>query len=33
MRVRYDRSAMSINAWTSIAAAVVCLNILIEATT
>lgn len=31
MRVRYDRSAMSINAWTSIAAAVVCLHILLEA--
>jgi transposase len=33
MRVRYDRSAVSIDAWTSIAAAIVCLNILIEATT
>lgn len=33
MRVRYDRSATSINAWTSIAAAVVCLQILTEATT
>lgn len=33
MRVRYDRSATSIDAWTSIAAAVVCLNIFIEATT
>lgn len=32
MRVRYDRSAMSINAWTSIAAAVVCLHILLETT-
>jgi transposase len=32
MRVRYDRSATSINAWTSIAAAVVCVNILMEAT-
>jgi len=32
MRVRYDRSAISINAWTSIAAAVVCLRILMEAT-
>jgi transposase len=32
MRVRYDRSATSINAWTSIAATVVCLNILMEAT-
>lgn len=31
MRVRYDRSATSIDAWTSIAAAVVCLNILTEA--
>jgi transposase len=31
MRVRYDRSATSINAWTSIAAAVVCLQILLEA--
>jgi transposase len=33
MRVRYDRSAVSIDAWTSIAAAVVCMNILIDATT
>jgi len=32
MRVRYDRSATSLDAWTSIAAAVVCMNILIEAT-
>jgi len=32
MRIRYDRSATSVNAWTSIAAAVVCLNILMEAT-
>ena len=32
MRVRYDRSATSLNAWTSIAAAVVCVNILMEAT-
>ncbi len=32
MRVRYDRSATSIDAWTSIAAAVVCLQILTEAT-
>ena len=31
MRVRYDRSATSIDAWTAIAAAVVCLNILAEA--
>lgn len=31
MRVRYDRSATSINAWTSIAATVVCMNILTEA--
>jgi len=30
MRVRYDRSATSIDAWTSIAAAVVCLHILME---
>jgi transposase len=33
MRVRYDRSGTSINAWTTIAAAVVCLHILLEATT
>jgi transposase len=32
MRVRYDRSATSLDAWTTIAAAVVCLNILLEAT-
>ena len=32
MRIRYDRSAVSIDAWTSIAAAVVCMNIFIEAT-
>lgn len=32
MRVRYDRSATSIDAWTSIAAAVVCLHILSAAT-
>jgi transposase len=32
MRVRYDRSETSIDAWTSVAAAVVCLNILTEAT-
>lgn len=31
MRVRYDRSQVSIDAWTSIAAAVVCLHILQEA--
>jgi len=30
MRVRYDRSSTSIDAWTSIAAAVVCLHILME---
>ena len=28
MRVRYDRSKTSINAWTTIAAAVICLQIL-----
>jgi transposase len=33
MRVRYDRAGVSIDAWTSIAAAVVCLNILMEVTT
>lgn len=33
MRVRYDRSATSIDAWTSIAAAVVCLHILTEVVT
>ena len=33
MRVRYDRSGTSIDAWTTIAAAVVCLNILLEAIT
>jgi transposase len=33
MRVRYDRSGVSIDAWTSIAAAVICLNIFIETTT
>jgi transposase len=32
MRVRYDRSATTIDAWTSIAAAVVCLHILMEST-
>jgi len=32
MRVRYDRSATSIDAWTSITAAVVCMNIMREAT-
>jgi transposase len=31
MRLRYDRSATSIDAWTSIAAAVVCQHILMEA--
>jgi transposase len=30
MRIRYDRSEVSVNAWTSIAAAAVCLNILLE---
>ena len=29
--VRYDRSGASIDAWTTIAAAVICLNILMEA--
>lgn len=33
MRVRYDRSAASIDAWTTVAAAVVCLNIFMEAAT
>ena len=33
MRVRYDRSSTSIDAWTSIAAAVVCLHILMEVVT
>jgi transposase len=32
MRVRYDRSGISIDAWTTIAAAVVCLHILTHAT-
>jgi len=32
LRVRYDRSTTSIDAWTTIAAAVVCLQILTEAT-
>lgn len=32
MRVRYDRSGISIDAWTTIAAAVVCLHILMHAT-
>ena len=32
MRVRYDRSGTSIDAWTSIAAAVVCLHILMDVT-
>ena len=31
MRVRYDRSETTIDAWTSVAAAVVCLHILTEA--
>jgi len=31
MRVRYDRSLTTINAWTSLAAAVVCFHILCEA--
>ena len=31
MRVRYDRSGASIDTWTTIAAAVICLNILMEA--
>lgn len=30
MRVRYDRSKTTVDAWTSIAAAVVCLHILME---
>lgn len=33
MRVRYDRSGTSIDAWTSLAAAVVCLHILGDAVT
>jgi len=33
MRVRYDRSQITIDAWTSIAAAVVCLNILTDVVT
>ena len=33
MRVRYDRSRTSIDAWTSLAAAVVCLHVLTEAVT
>jgi transposase len=33
MRVRYDRSALSLDAWTTLAAAVVCLHLLMEATT
>jgi transposase len=32
MRVRYDRSGTSIDAWTTIAAVVVCLHILMAAT-
>lgn len=31
MRVRYDRSQTSLDAWTSIAVAVVCMNILTDA--
>ena len=31
MRIRYDRSLTSINAWTSLAAAVVCFHILCKA--
>jgi transposase len=33
MRVRYDRSGTTIDAWTSLAAAVVCLHIFTEAMT
>jgi transposase len=33
MRIRYDRSGTSIDAWTSIAAAAVCLHILMEVVT
>ena len=33
MRVRYDRSGTSIDAWTSIAAAVVCLHVFMEVAT
>ena len=32
MRVRYDRSDTTIDAWTTLSAAVVCLHILMEAT-
>jgi len=32
MRVRYDRSGTTIDAWTTIAAAVICLHILMDAT-
>lgn len=32
MRVRYDRSGTTIDAWTTLAAAVICLHILLEAT-
>ena len=32
MRVRYDRSTTTIDAWTTVAATVVCLRILMEAT-
>jgi hypothetical protein len=31
MHLHFDRSAISIDAWTTIAAAFVCLNILMEA--
>jgi transposase len=33
MRVRYDRSGTTIDAWTTLAAAVVCLQILLDANT
>lgn len=33
MRVRYDRSSTTIDAWTTLAAAVVCLQILLETNT
>lgn len=33
MRVRYDRSATTIDAWTSLAAAIICLNIFLQTTT
>jgi transposase len=32
MRVRYDRSSITMDAWTSLAAAVVCLHILMDTT-